>query len=575
MKKFVIVFITTFGFFSCTEDFITRDPIGVSSTASYYNDPDQCQLAVNAIYDPLGWFELHDEYLWKIGDICSDDAEKGGGNNKEQYYADGLGSISPLAVFEASDRSEMMAGIWNASYVAIGRANAMLSATEGLVSGENGEKYKVMRGEVRFLRAWYYFQLTKVFGPVILAKQTVSVAEAANLGNRTSGDDNIGSKQVRAQYDFIIDELEAIKDDLPKTASAVGKVTNGAARAFLAKAYLYRADMCKNPSDYENAYQTAYSLYKEGNYALEEHYQDVFDIFGYSHENSKEVVFSVQHVDGSLYGTKSEGSIHPKYVAPRFLWDETTKENKMDDKVGYGFAMPTQKLLDAFEAGDARATMIVAAPHGNSEINATITKLNLDTAVWCRSEQLTNTAERWCVVGKSDWSTGYFNMKKSYLLTAMLDSPQDGQSMGKDEILIRWADVMLIAAEAGVQSGHTTEATSLINELRKRARNSARTIDYTVAGSSAACYTYTPAATPADIASADLEAVKRERRVEMYGEGERYWDLIRWDDVANFRTVDISGHAVQYNSETLGRWPIPQSEIILHSGGNLKQNPGY
>ena len=102
------------------------------------------------------------------------------------------------------------------------------------------------------------------------------------------------------------------------------------------------------------------------------------------------------------------------------------------------------------------------------------------------------------------------------------------QVAGKDYILSRWADVMLIAAEAGVQSGHATEAKDLINKLRDRARNSARTIDYKVAGSSAACYTYTPAATPADIASADLDAVKHERRVEMYGEGERYWDIVRW-----------------------------------------------
>ena len=61
----------------------------------------------------------------------------------------------------------------------------------------------------------------------------------------------------------------------------------------------------------------------------------------------------------------------------------------------------------------------------------------------------------------------------------------------------------------------------------------------------------------------------------MYGEAERYWDLIRWGDESKFRTEDLAGNKFQYNTATLGRWPIPQSEIILHTGGSLKQNPGY
>ena len=574
MKRIAIVLIAALGLYSCTEDFITKDPLGVSSSATYYNDPDQCQLAVNAIYDPLGWFEMHDEFLWKIGDICSDDCERGGANASATYKTgDDWDKSGQLAVFEATDRSTVMTGVWDAGYIAIARANAMLNSTEGKTSAA----HKRMRAEVRFLRAWYYFQLTKVFGPVILSEKSVSVADAADLGNRQDGDDEVGSKQVRVQYDFIIKELEAIKDDLPMVASAPGKVTNGAARAFLAKAYLYRANFCGTSGDFESAYNTAYDLYKEADgsrYALQSHYQDVFDIYGESFEQSKEVILSVQHIAGSQYGRQGDGSIIPLYVAPRYYWNAAKKEQQLQDGLGYGFAMPTQNLLDAFEDGDARATMIVASPHGNGTINSTITRLNLDTAAWIKPTNFGD-GEGWYAIGKVDWSTGYYNMKKSQLSTILCNSGNNSQCSGKNNIILRWADVMLIAAEAGVQSGHDDVALQLVNKLRERARKSARTIDYTKSGTTSACYTYAEAATPADLTSIDLDKVKKERRVEMYGEAERFWDLVRWDDVDKFRTEDIAGNTFQYNPATLGRWPIPQAEIILHSGGNLKQNPGY
>lgn len=581
MKKIsIIAILAVIGFCSCTEDFITKDPLGIASSATYYKDPEQCQLAVNAVYDPLGWFKLHDEYLWKIGDICTDDAERGGANDKPNYtMGDDWDKGGQLAVFEASDRSTVMTGIWEAGYIAIKRANDMLIGTEGL----GGDDYKVMRAEVRFLRAWYYFQLTKVFGPVVMLTTNVSLAEAENLGNRADGDDAVGSKQVRAQYDFIISELEAIKDDLPVKAT-FGKVTNGAARAFLAKAYLYRADMCGGATrndDLKSAYETAYKLYQDENnntYGLENHYQDVFNFYDEAvSEKSKEVLFSVQHIVGTAYGRSSEGSIVPIYFAPRFYYDPIKKESVLEDVNGYGFGMPTQDLMDEFEDGDPRATMIVASPHKESAAT-TITRLNLETKGWLKPANIVDennaNVEGWYEIGSVDWNTGYYNKKRTTLV-ALFKATPEGQCSAKDYILIRWADVLLIAAEAGVQCGHVAEATTLLNELRTRANNSARTIDYSVPGSSDACYTYTPSSALSMLGTATLDDVKHERRVEMYGEGERFWDLIRWDETEKFRKQDISGYKFKYNPATLGRWPIPQAQIILHAGGNLKQNPGF
>ena len=587
MKKIsIIAILAVIGFSSCTEDFITKNPLGVASSATYYKDADQCQLAVNAVYDPLGWFNLHDEFLWKIGDLCTDDAERGGGNDKVNYTTgDDWDKSGQLVVFEASDRSTIMTGIWGAAYVAIKRANDVLAGTEGV----EGNDFKVMRAEVRFLRAWYYFQLSKVFGPVVLITSPVSLTDAENLGNRTADDDAVGSKQLRAQYDFIISELEAIKDDLPIKAASFGKVTNGAARAFLAKAYLYRADMCGGATrdeDLKKAFDVAYKLYQEENgvtYGLEEHYQNIFYIYGESYEKSKEVLFSIQHIQGSIYGRDSEGSIIPIYFYPRFFHNPNPKdnsaENYRDDQLGYGFGMPTQDLMNSFEDGDPRATMVVASPHKESA-TATIARLNLDTKVWCfpalkdASGNSVYNGDGWVDIGSVDCNTGYYNMKRT-MLSPLIVSSQNTQCMEKNDILLRWADLMLIAAEAGVQCGHISEATELVNELRKRANNSARTIDYSQPGTSDACYTYVPSTALDMKSTVTLEEVKQERRVEMYGEGERYWDLIRWDETEKFRTSDIAGYKFKYNPATLGRWPIPQAQIILQAGGNLKQNPGY
>ena len=172
--------------------------------------------------------------------------------------------------------------------------------------------------------------------------------------------------------------------------------------------------------------------------------------------------------------------------------------------------------------------MIVASPYKGGAVNTTITKLNLDTAAWCKPSKIKVgdvNVEGWYAIGAVDWSTGYYNMKNTQVSPLLINSGNNTQVAGKDLILIRWADVMLIAAEAGVQSGHATEALNLVKELRARARNSARTIDYTVSGATADCYTYTPAATPADLSAITLDDDKKERRVEMYEEGERNWDL--------------------------------------------------
>ncbi len=540
-KNILLLIISVFTLFSC--DFLNTPPLAKSSTETFYNDPENCQLAVNAMYDPLQWQATYDRSMWAIGDVCSDDAEKGGGDSKTLYYADQT-DMHQLARYQTSVLNPYVSLLWSAFYVGITRANTMLDATEDLASGENKAEFLRLRGEARFLRAFYYFDLVRVFGPVPLIKKGINPVEAKEQGNRAAGDDSEGSKQVAEIYKFIVSELESIKEDLPWSYSDAekGRVTQAAARALLAKAYLYQ-------KNYESAFKAAEELINHANnpHHLEANYADIFDM-DMKNENSIEYVFKISFMDaqnGEQYGTfqGGEGSEKPSYTNVRYIKDKSNKQVGLDTK-GYGFNIPRQDLIDQFDSEDPRLDMIWK-------------KGKNDTIYWNN-----NGVEGWYKIDfPTDYSTGYYCKKSTVNFDKFAEFK--AQSTGKDIPLIRWAEVLLIAAEAGVQSGHNAEALAYVNDVRERARNSK------IGGSGTI---------PADLSSVTIDDVKKERRMELFCEGHRYFDVVRWDEADEvFGNIkeDCAGYSVTWNPATKGRFPIPSTQIKLHSGGKLMQNPGY
>ena len=552
MKKILGILVTSFVLFSCTEDFINKQPLGVETNVIFYDKVENCELAVNAIYDPLGWESMYQVGMMALGDMTSDDAEKGGGDNVLQYKSD-QGAIFDIVTFTVNPINGYLADIWDASYIGIARANAMLDATNKIdATNDDYQTFKRLRGEARFLRALYYFDLVRIYGPVPLLKQAIAPADAIDVGNRADGDDAQGTKQVKAIYDFIIEELEAIQNDVPWTYNAdnYGRVTAAAAKALLAKAYLYKADIFSNSdNEYEKAYLAAKEVLDNESYGLEAKYQDIFDL-NLENESSKEFIFTIQFTSGSSTLRGGEGSIRPIYVTPRFFINAQGKPEKKDG-YGYGFNIPRQDLIDAFDANDPRLDMVLA--EGDS--------------LYCNAFG----SPQWTKIAKVDWNTGYYCMKGSvnYEQFAGFNT----QVIGKNIPVIRYADVMLIAAEAGFKDGgYKAEALKYVNDIRKRARESKRVLN------AYNDYTYSVGTVPADLSAITLDDIKKERRLELYCEGHRFFDLVRWGDadaILGAITKDVAGYPVLWNPATLGRMPIPQAQINLHTGGKLVQNPGY
>ncbi|MDA3883216.1 MAG: RagB/SusD family nutrient uptake outer membrane protein [Bacteroidales bacterium] len=564
MKKIVLFLISVIALLSCSDDFITKEPLGVSSNLTFYDSPENCKLAVNAVYDPLQWHEMYGINHWAIGDVCSDDAEKGGSDISKPYQEDAY-DIFTMCTYNVTPLNEMIANMWDSYYIGIGRANSLLEQTENLISGKDSVLYKQYRGEARFLRAYYYFDMARIWGPVPLLTSSVTPDEATALGNRAENDNSTGTKQMEKMYEFIISELEAIQNNLPWEYSATedfGRISKGAVQALLAKVYLYRADneYFGEDSDYESAFTVANNLITNSNnpYELENKYQDVFDM-NLENQFSDEFVFTIQYISNSNSGDSynrndgAEGSIKPTYTNIRWVIDpETDKPIRISD-FGYGFMMPTQDLVDEFNPADPRLTMM--KEEGDS--------IYLDLA---------NGQKHYKVYFAPGKTTGYYCMKNTVYYDKY--DATKAQNTGKSIPVIRYADVLLIAAEAGVQSGHTTEALAYVNWLRVRARKSTRQqtgykqYDYSVPAS----------LEPADYSAITLNKVRKERRMELFCESSRYFDVVRWgkdDEIFGSITEDVAGNPVSWNSATEGRLPIPNIQIILHTGGNLIQNPGY
>lgn len=552
MKKIVFLLISVLVLGSCTKDFVTKEPLGQGTDITWFKSEENCRLAVNAIYDPLGWQSLYQRGT-EVLDMLSDEAEKGGNpGNINQYKAD-QGEMYKLALYKADATNGIVNGFWRTHYILIARANLMIERTK---DSENIQAYKQMRAEARFLRAFAYMDLVKMFGPVPLVTEVGNPFSAKDISNTAYGD---ADSQIKAIYDFVIKELKEIQGALPKKQSATnfGMVSDAAVRAYLAKAYLY-------VGDFENSYSVAKSLITDckADYGLMSQYQKVFDFDKIIDEYTiNEIIFSIQYVNGPNDSRENEGNMRVIDTHPRVFMNEKGTATVSDDAVGYGLVIPTQTLVDAFEAEDPRLDMIAKSKITSPNALA-------DSIYW---------GGVWRKIGKNNFNTGNYSLK-NFLNQAVYN----GQGSAKDYILMRWAEVLLIGAEAAARTNNTSEAEGWINELRERARNS----KCTEKAPTMAEWTFGVSTVPADYSAAEgslITAVKKERQKELFCEnGTRYFDLIRWDKTADDDGIDAQNVLGSLGADIVGEtrswssnkkyFPIHIEEIRAHLG-NITQNP--
>ena len=471
---------------SC-ENFLDVQPRYVQDAENYFNQPSDYEMALTAAYDLL-----QTSYLTQwIGEIASGNAIAGGESVTD---TEGLHQIEGMTHNAVNNE---LRSIFRWNYSGIARVNYMMEFQDKIdFPGKNG-----ILGQARFLRAYYYFELTKYFGDVpLVIDQRLGADQVTKL-------DRSPRSLVYAQIES---DLRFASSTLPWSNPEKGRVDKGAALALLGKVQLYQGK-------HAEAVISLDSVINFGGYALVADYDTLWFA---ANENNSETVFDIEYsgLEGGGYGCMVwlEGNAAAgfngirQYVGP-FYSD------------GNSYNLPTQDLYDACPPPPIRR-------------DATI--LDLDAFI---AAQPNASSISYAIGGGGH--TGFYN-NKYIKRQAELGLPDNDLTSPLNYKVIRYADVLLMAAEANVQEGNDGQALSYVNSVRARVNMPAR----------------------ASGGSALLADIFTERRLELSGEGLHFWDLLRSGQAAQSITnFQVGKHEI---------FPIPQVEIDL-AGGIWSQNSGY
>lgn len=544
MKKYIIYSLVLMGaaFTSCTK-WLTEEQPDVTKLEDFFTSTSAATQSVTSCYVPLQW-EYAETYFseWFIGDIMSDDAVKGGGSLSD------MSDAYDMENWRTQIDNSLIRSYWRANFLGISRCNLALTYVEKMETDTafTAEIKNRLLGEVHYLRAYYYFRLVRAFGGVPLVDHVIA------------GDDewNIARSSAKDVYAFILKDFEfaqkhlVLKSDYP--AEDLGRATKGAAEAMLQKVNLYLASdgNAQNRQDtlsaayyYSAARNWGDSVIASAQYSLCPEYADNFTLEG---ENGQESVFEIQYIGNEGDGTGDYGSnVDERYGSTRGTFtlvltrSRSSIINTMGD--GWGFNHPTDNLKKEYEAGDIRLGVTIYTPKA-SELTSPQEETYLGNSNLSRKYGLYNT-----VYTAEDANTCVTIYKNGHATRGPLNNRQ-----------IRYADVLLMQAEAYLGLGNAGKAADYINEVRARV------------------------GLPG-ISTADWKALRHERRCELAMEGHRWFDLCRWGIAYETMTAYEATETDLYKQQlALGGGfqkgkhellPIPLKEIELDPA--LTQNPGY
>lgn len=511
---------------ACKKSFLDSDDVTTASEQNFYKTPADAFKALVGTYDGLQRVWAEGVSLPIAAEVMSDNAFGGTGNSDGLGYQmidefDKLRSPADVSMYEKN---------WAAYYKAVYRANMLLSRLDQVNWYGKDSLRKIYESETRFLRAYCYFDMVRLWGNIpLITKPTI---------------ENVPQSTPDSIYKLIADDLQFAASNLPAKAfgkDANGRVTKWAAEALIGRVFLYYTGYYGKPDlvgTITKAQALAYleDVISKGGFGLVEKFANLWpaaSIDKYVGEDNKETVFAIKYTYTSDYNGNADGNhwmvLNGIRVVDAYPYGH-----------GWGGATVSPKLWNAFEAGDSRKTASIIS----------ITDEYID---------FTN--------GKKDQReyTGYYGKKYS----PMVDSALKSVAMNKggvdfmigqyqDYVSIRYADVLLMAAELG-----SANAQKYFDDVRNRAFEG-----------------NAPAKTVSQA------AIMAERRFEFAGEGHRYYDLLRQgvsvaaSTIAESVTLQNGGanatktiQAAKIN-ETKGLVQIPNSQITL-SNNVLKQNAGW
>lgn len=518
----ILPFVIALTMLSCKDKFLEVDPVSSYLEENYYTTEEQAFNALVAAYDPLQWTMNGGYWVSPVmfGEIRSDNANAGGdASNSDQP------GWQEFDDFNNTTLTNETQWIWNRCYTGIYRSNLIINNIE--IESATVNRYKA---EAKFLRAYYHFDAFRHYGPSVVLDQVLSPDQYGQ--SRSTMSDNFG---------IMTKDLEEAIPLLPLTVaeSATGRITKGAAQALLGKIYLYWADLDNDDvAKFDKAAAAFRQVVDGGQYQL---LDDFDELFAYGNANSAESVFEIQQsnispsnwgwpnswIDGNVFaqlcGVRSLCSSHPDYLA------------------GWGFMLPTQGLYDSFLADDTyrRDAAILSLQEIGDDIEA--------VSPGACSGSYVDMADQ----NMSDY-TGYWQEK--YPIYKSYSNPNGGDAVltiDANVFVIRYADVLLMFAEALHRgSGSDAEAETYIDMVRERAAGpgdntgSFRTVSQLMA----------------DQGWTLLEAIWYERRAELAGEGDRWYDLVRSGRANSNLFADDPVKEANFSSDDV--WiPIAQKEI--------------
>lgn len=549
MKKFTIYLLFCLPLSlstSCMDEFLDQPAQGQMTENDFLENSSSVSSLTNSIYTTYREGSAWETIGSWIGDLCSDNALRG------SSLSDGGGTIFNNGVNQFQNMSGLNGGsdflnwLWNNAYTGIGRANTALKAIREF-NGIDPRQKEILEGEARFNRAWFYFSVLKHWGKgPIVPLETLTGAEMADIAisDRTT------------LYDSIMADLEAglLMPDKEEASqwyptSWYGRAHWGSAMGLMAKVLLYRA--ADEPERANEYYTRIVSIVKEmelsdDSYGLE----PLSILFSKSGEYGSESVFEI----GAASFMTSDGAYQGWQVVGV----------RSDPNWGWGFVAPSLNLVQSYEPGDNRKENDII--YGR-------------TTAFSGMEQTPSVIDGTTIVGSyiaDDPASASNGFPNRFTRKGYQPRPVTGgnENYGGNIRLMRWAEVLLIGAEAAVQCGDA-KASVWYNAVRARAGLGEK--------------------------EATLENIWEEKRIELSMERDRYFDLVRIDKIrpgyfaarvwakiqseqAGLELMKELGIASESTFlplpttspvETPKNYvlPIPNEQILLMN--NLEQNNGY
>ena len=577
MKKifqYILVAVSLFSVTSC-DSFIEVEPEGVIDEQLAMENPDKM---VTAAYAMLGdcWY-TYPFNLWPYGDVASDDCLKGGSGTTDTGY-------HPMEIWSTlTSTPGEFDELWYRLYCAISRCNrALVSVAEYGEDKLGAETAKQRDAEVRFLRAHFYFKLLTMFRQIPWIDEEVY----KNNAQEQTRNDEFTYEQL---FQKIIDDFKVAYDVLPAEQQDGGRVNKIAAASYLAKCYLtlawgdgYEATngVSHINQDYMNKVVEYTDVVKSSKYG---YLEDFGDIFLPEYKNSKESIFAVQCSDYKDDNT----------TFGRANWSNMLNGCWGIWSCGWDFHKPSQNLVSAFKTKDGLPDFdnfdktidypINGVPTAQKWDPRLFHTVGMPTFPYKYEESYTLTKDN----SRTPNTYGYYTSLKEVPQRSKgetYNSPW--QAFDMNDYVFRYSDVMLMRAEALIETGQLAEARTIINDIRQRAKNSvAKHIQYAADQCEIALYP--------DTYFKDKETARKclqwERRLELAMENGRYFDLRRWgiasktlnayfetekNDVYDGQTYAQYLKDAHYTPGKNEFYPVPYNQLY-YVPGLYSQNKGY